>query len=140
MSFANQVAVITGASTGIGHALARALAAERCRVGLVARRGMLKYPPAVVHVPAEIVDRVRNLLAAWQALDGGTLTCDVIGLAPGDRVELSDDHYVTAFPTADSDYESHIRRLLLHAELDAMLWANIDLKIVTFTAIKKNRF
>ena len=25
--------------------------------GLVARRGMLKYPPPVVHVPAEIVDR-----------------------------------------------------------------------------------
>ena len=35
MSFANQVAIITGASTGIGHALARVLAAQRCRVGLI---------------------------------------------------------------------------------------------------------
>jgi short-subunit dehydrogenase len=38
MAFTDQVAVITGASSGIGWALARALAAQRCRVGLLARR------------------------------------------------------------------------------------------------------
>jgi short-subunit dehydrogenase len=37
-TFANQVAVVTGASSGIGWALAKELAAQGCRVGVVARR------------------------------------------------------------------------------------------------------
>ena len=38
MSFANQVAIITGASSGIGWSLAKVLAAQKCAVGLLARR------------------------------------------------------------------------------------------------------
>jgi short-subunit dehydrogenase len=38
MALADQVAVITGASSGIGWAVARELAGRRCHVGLIARR------------------------------------------------------------------------------------------------------
>jgi short-subunit dehydrogenase len=38
MSFASQTAIVTGASSGIGWALAKALAGEGAKVGLVARR------------------------------------------------------------------------------------------------------
>jgi short-subunit dehydrogenase len=38
MTFADQVAIITGASSGIGWSLARHLAGAGCKVGLVARR------------------------------------------------------------------------------------------------------
>ena len=38
MAFANQVAVITGASSGIGWELAKLLAAQKCAVGVLARR------------------------------------------------------------------------------------------------------
>jgi short-subunit dehydrogenase len=37
-AFADQVAVITGASSGLGLALSQTLAAEGCKVGLIARR------------------------------------------------------------------------------------------------------
>jgi short-subunit dehydrogenase len=38
MSFADQVAIITGASSGMGWWMAKVLAGEKCKVGLIARR------------------------------------------------------------------------------------------------------
>ena len=42
---------------------------------------------------------------------------------------------LTALHQADPEFESHARRLLRHTDLEAILWANIGLKMVTFTTI-----
>ena len=44
---------------------------------------------------------------------------------------------LTALPDSDlPNFESHTFRFLRHTELDAILWANISLKLVTFTVIR----
>jgi short-subunit dehydrogenase len=69
MSFANQVAVVTGASSGIGWALAKVLAKRGCKVGLLARRRGL-------------LDRLVHEIA----VSGGTAASAVADI--GDRAEV----------------------------------------------------
>ena len=65
----------------------------------LARRATMKLPPPTVYVPAEVVDGVSALLAAWRVLDRGPQDCTLIGMAPGDAIDLSATHFVTAFAT-----------------------------------------
>ncbi len=44
---------------------------------------------------------------------------------------------LTALPETGPEYESHVRRLLRFSSLEAILWANIALKKVSFTAVGK---
>jgi short-subunit dehydrogenase len=84
MTFANQVAIITGASSGIGHSLAKALAAERCKVGLIARRdqplaelsvsirqagGVAAYATADVSRREPVVSAIRELASRLGPVD-----------------------------------------------------------------------
>jgi short-subunit dehydrogenase len=77
MSFANQVAVITGASSGIGWELGKCLATEGCKVALVARRkerlealaaeirrtgGTVAYAAADVADRPQITQTIRELV------------------------------------------------------------------------------
>ncbi len=55
----------------------------------VARRRLMKMPPPRIVLPAYAVGAVRRMLDSFAALDRGKLPCELIGLEPGDRFELS---------------------------------------------------
>jgi ribonuclease Z len=65
----------------------------------VARRRMMKMDPPTIYLPEESVEGVRRVLQAWQRLDRGRMICELIGVKPGDEIQLSREHVVTAFAT-----------------------------------------
>jgi ribonuclease Z len=65
----------------------------------VARRRMMKMEPPTIYIPAEIVENVQRVLHVWQRLDRGRMVCNLVGVKPGDEIELSREHVATAFAT-----------------------------------------
>ena len=65
----------------------------------VARRRMMRMEPPRIYLPVEGIEDVRRLLLVMQRLDRGRMICQLNGVKPGDEIELSRDHVVTAFPT-----------------------------------------
>jgi ribonuclease Z len=65
----------------------------------VARRRMMKMEPPQIYVPAPAVEGIQRLLRAWQRLDRGRMPCEIIGVEPGQDVDLSREHLVTVFET-----------------------------------------
>jgi ribonuclease Z len=65
----------------------------------VARRRMMKMEPPTIYAPAANVDDIDRLLKAFQRLDRGGMPVRLVGLEPGQEVELSRDLVVSAFAT-----------------------------------------
>jgi ribonuclease Z len=65
----------------------------------IARRRMMKMDPPTIYLPEESVGAVKQLLGAFSRLDRGRLPCRLIGLEPGEEVELSRELVVTASRT-----------------------------------------
>lgn len=65
----------------------------------VARRRMMKMEPPTIYLPEQVVESVQRMLRAWQNLDRGRMVCDLIGVSPGDVIELSREHRVRVTST-----------------------------------------
>jgi ribonuclease Z len=65
----------------------------------VARRRMMKMEPPTIYLPAECLEDVRRLLQVMQRLDRGRQICELVGLVPGQEIELSREHVAVAWPT-----------------------------------------
>lgn len=65
----------------------------------VARRRMMKMEPPTIYLPADAVKSVEALLLAFQRLDRGRLPARLVGVEPGQEVELSRELVVRVFPT-----------------------------------------
>jgi len=65
----------------------------------VARRRMMKMEPPTIYLPEDAVPAVEMLLRAVQKLDRGRLPAQLVGVTPGQEIELSRELVVKVFPT-----------------------------------------
>jgi ribonuclease Z len=68
----------------------------------VARRRMMKMAPPTIYMPKVAVDPAQEVLRQFTRLDRGRMPCQLIGIAPGDEIELSREHVVTVSATRHS--------------------------------------
>lgn len=65
----------------------------------VARRRMMKMDPPTIYLPDHAVEHVERILQTYRKLDRGRLPCDLIGIKPGDEIEVSRELVVTVSAT-----------------------------------------
>jgi ribonuclease Z len=68
----------------------------------VARRRMMKMEPPTIYMPKVAVDPAQEILRQFTRLDRGRMPCRLIGIEPGDEIELSREHVVTVSATRHS--------------------------------------
>lgn len=65
----------------------------------VSRRRMMKMDPPVIYLPDSAVDPAWKMLQLFRAMDRGGMPCELIGLLPGDEIEVGREYIVAAVPT-----------------------------------------
>ena len=65
----------------------------------VSRRRLMKMEPPRIYLPKGSVDAVRSMLDSFVRLDRGKMPCDLIGVSPGDEIELTRELVMQVLPT-----------------------------------------
>ncbi|MCC9606817.1 MBL fold metallo-hydrolase [Blastopirellula sp. JC732] len=65
----------------------------------VSRRRMMKMDPPTIYLPESAISGVQQMLNSFQRLDRGRMPCELIGVNPGDEIELSRELIVTPVAT-----------------------------------------
>lgn len=65
----------------------------------IARRRMMQMDPPTIYVPDQKVGDVRQFLAAFCRLEQSVLPCRIVGVRPGDEIELSRELVVSVHKT-----------------------------------------
>ena len=68
----------------------------------VARRRLMKMDPPTIYLPKNAVSTVESMLKCFNQLDRGRLPCELIGIEPGDEIDLSRELVVTTSKTKHS--------------------------------------
>lgn len=65
----------------------------------VSRRRMMKMDPPVIYLPDSAVDVSWKMLQMFAQLDRGSMPCELVGVLPGDEIELGREYSVACVPT-----------------------------------------
>lgn len=65
----------------------------------ISQRGMMKLPPPIIHLPAEIAPTIEEILAAWSKIEGFTYHYELCPAVPGGRYDLGRGLFARAIRT-----------------------------------------
>lgn len=99
----------------------------------VSMRSMQRLPPPRVYCPRDAVADLRQVLEAWARLDSDADRCELVGVGPGDRIELGGSRFATVFAAhhrvSGVGYALHQTRRKLKPELHGLDGPSIGARV-----------
>ena len=65
----------------------------------VSRRRLMKMEPPTIYLPSHAIEPIKQVMHGFSRLDRGRMPCELIGVGPGDEIDLSRELTVTVCKT-----------------------------------------